>query len=595
MTKYSVNQHPVSVLLGWIESDNIAIPEMQRPFVWTSAKVRDLMDSLYRGFPVGYLITWQSPVIPVKGGGTAGFQQILIDGQQRVTALRAAISGEKIVTKRFETKRIIISFNPQTEEFETATPVLKKQPEWIYDIRDYLGDSSLAALKGYMENNPEADENHVFAALQKLAAIKSAPIGIISLNNDLDIETVTEIFVRINSKGVQLSSADFVMSKISANGEQGRNLRKLIDYFAHLSVNSQSYDVLANDEEFEKTKLWAAIRWLKDDTGDLYDPTYVDIIRVAAMVAFQRGRISSVVRELSGLDPETRKFVPDRVPVAYDKFEDALLRTVNEYDFKQYLMIIKSAGFIEPNLITTSNALNFTYALYLLMRRDKMSDSEIRRITRRWFVLMMLTGRASGSFESNFERDLERIARLGPAAVLEEFEQSELSDSFWKVTLPQRLNTSGANNPQFKTFLAAQVKNRARGFLSKHLSVQSMLELRGDIHHLVPKDYLRKNGVNDKRDYNQVANYALTESGVNVRIGNRLPVDYLAEVDTQIDRSNQPPTLGEINSGADLSANFIENAVPESLRTTTAENYEDFLMERRAMMAQTLRTYYEQL
>ena len=112
-----------------------------------------------------------------------------------MTALRAAISGEKIVTKRFETKRIIISFNPQTEEFETATPVLKKQLEWIYDIRDYLGDSSLAALKGYMENNPEADENHVFAALQKLAAIKSAPIGIISLNNDLDIEPWRDILV----------------------------------------------------------------------------------------------------------------------------------------------------------------------------------------------------------------------------------------------------------------------------------------------------------------------------------------------------------------------------------------------------------------
>lgn len=591
MNKYTVNQQTVSVILGWIESNNIAIPEMQRPFVWTSKKVRDLMDSLYRGFPVGYLITWQSQAAPVKGGGHAGYQQILIDGQQRTTALRAAVAGEPVINKNFEKKRVIISFNPQTEEFATATPFLLRSPEWLYDIHEFLkGDDVFEALDDYLVKNPEADRRIVGKNLQQLMGIKNAQIGIISLSDELDIETVTEIFVRINSKGVPLSSSDFVMSKISAQGEQGRNLRKTIDYFAHLAVSPQSFEELEQDTEFVNTKFWSKISWLKNDSEDLYDPTYVDLIRVASMVAFRRGQISYVVRELSGLNPETRKFDPERIPVAYDKFEDALLRTVNEYNFKKFLTIVKSAGFVSNKLFSSVNAVNFAYALFLIMREDKCSDSEVSSVVRRWLVMMLLTGRASGSFESGFERDLARIARHGAKGALQEIEQSDLTDAFWDFGLPQRLETSSINNPQFRSFLAAQVKAKAQAFLSKHFSVHDMIEIQGDIHHLVPKDYLRKNGVNDKREYNQVANYAMTETAVNIRIGNRLPAEYLGEVKTQI--ANGEPTLGEIVTEADLQKSFEENAVPDSLFETTVENFESFLGERRRLIAKKLKDYY---
>jgi len=552
------------------------------------------MDSLYQGFPVGYLITWQSQAVPVKGGGHAGYQQILIDGQQRTTALRAAVSGDPIITKNFEKKRIIISFNPQTEEFQTATPILQKQPEWIYDIHDFLRSSDVfEALDDYIGLNPDADRKTVGKSLQRLMAIKDAPIGIISLSDELDIETVTEIFVRINSKGVPLSSSDFVMSKISAYGERGRNMRKVIDYFAHLSVSPHSYDEIARDEEFTSTKYWGPIRWLKGDTEDLYDPTYVDIIRVASMLAFRRGRISLIVRELSGLNPETRAFEAERVPLAYDKLEEALFKTVNEYSFKKFLMIIKSAGFIDKSLITSTNALNFAYALFLIMREQKCSDSEISSMVRRWFVMTVLTGRASGSFESTFEQDLRRIDRYGAVRVLEEIEQSELSESFWMAGLPQRLNSSSINNPQYRAYLAARVHSRGRGFLSKHLTVQAMLEQQGDVHHLVPKDYLRKNGVNDKSDYNQVGNYALTETAINIRIGNRAPADYLAEVREQIETGRA--TLGEITDRVDLEENLRENAIPEMFAETTVDNYHDFLAERRTLMSLVLKRYYEAL
>lgn len=592
--KYTVNQQPVEVLLNWIESDNIAIPEMQRPFVWSSQKVRDLMDSLYRGFPVGYLITWQSKAVPVKGGGRAGYQQILIDGQQRTTALRAAVAGEPVINKKFENKRIVISFNPQTEEFQTASPVLKKQPEWIYDIHEFLkGSDVFEALDEYLEKNPDSDRRSVASALQRLMNIKNAQIGIISLSDDLDIETVTEIFVRINSKGVPLSSSDFVMSKVSAYGEQGRNMRKLIDYFAHLAKNPQAYQHIAQDKEFVDTKLWAPMRWLKDDTEDLYDPSYVDIIRVSSMLAFRRGRISDVVRELSGLNPETRSFEAERVPLAFDKLEAALLRTVNEYNFKKFLMIVKSAGFIDRSLITSANTLNFAYALFLIMREGDYSDAVVSDIVRRWFVMTVLTGRVTGSFESTMEQDLRRIEQFGAEKVLEGIERSELSDAFWTVGLPQRLNSSSINNPQYRAYLAARVKTQGRGFLSKHLTVQAMIEQQGDIHHLVPKDYLRKRGVNNRADYNQVANYALTETAINVRIGNRAPADYLAEVEKQFETG--VPTLCEITDREDLLDNLRENAIPEMFRETTVDNYQEFLEQRRELMGLKLKEYYESL
>lgn len=112
VTKYKVMQSAVSQLLEDVRRDHIAIPELQRPFVWDSVKVRDLLDSLYKGYPVGYLITWQSVGANLKGGQVAAHQQILIDGQQRVTALRAAVAGLPVVDKQYKPVRIRIAFNP---------------------------------------------------------------------------------------------------------------------------------------------------------------------------------------------------------------------------------------------------------------------------------------------------------------------------------------------------------------------------------------------------------------------------------------------------------------------------------------------------
>ena len=162
MAKYEVKQTAVSQVLADVRNDKIAIPELQRPFVWKTAQVRGLMDSLYKGYPVGYLITWQSVGAKLKGGQVAVHQQILIDGQQRVTALRAAIAGQPVIGKRYQKKDIAISFNPITEEFATQTPAIRKSNQWIHDIAEFFsGASGLTLLHEYLNKNPNADEGRV--------------------------------------------------------------------------------------------------------------------------------------------------------------------------------------------------------------------------------------------------------------------------------------------------------------------------------------------------------------------------------------------------------------------------------------------------
>jgi uncharacterized protein with ParB-like and HNH nuclease domain len=108
MSKYTVNNSSIETILGWINGGEIAIPEIQRPFVWDSSKVRDLMDSLYQGYPVGYIITWRNPDTNLKDGTKSLGKKILIDGQQRVTALTAALLGQEVVGADYKKKRIRI-------------------------------------------------------------------------------------------------------------------------------------------------------------------------------------------------------------------------------------------------------------------------------------------------------------------------------------------------------------------------------------------------------------------------------------------------------------------------------------------------------
>jgi uncharacterized protein with ParB-like and HNH nuclease domain len=242
--KYSVNQHLIETILSWVKSEEIAIPEIQRPFVWDATKVRDLMDSLYQGYPIGYLIAWRNPNVKLKDGKTSEGKKILIDGQQRVTALTAAILGNYIINSDYRKVKIKIAFHPIEDKFEVFNTAIAKDKSWIPDISEIItGDVDVFGLvEDYCSKNDGIDRKTIFNKIESLRQIIKKQIGLIELDSDLDIETVTEVFIRINSKGVVLSQADFAMSKIAANDIYGGStLRKCIDYFCHMAIAPEFY------------------------------------------------------------------------------------------------------------------------------------------------------------------------------------------------------------------------------------------------------------------------------------------------------------------------------------------------------------------
>ena len=291
--RYSVNQHPVQSLLTWIEDDEIAIPEIQRPFVWNATKVRDFIDSLYFGYPVGYLIAWRNPSVRLKDGTDSTGKRILIDGQQRVTALLAAMLGRLIVDKNYRKARVTIAFHPSEQRFEVTNPAIRRDPAWLADIATLFAPDTdlLHILESYCAGNPQANKNEIFKRLQRLQGIRNNSLGLIELNADLDVETVSEIFVRINSQGVTLNAADFAMSKMAANDRyNGHQLRKCIDYFCHLAVAPEAYGDLASDREFVGTRYFRAMEWLKHEKEDMYDgcESRMALIAGASFIEFRQ-------------------------------------------------------------------------------------------------------------------------------------------------------------------------------------------------------------------------------------------------------------------------------------------------------------------
>lgn len=598
MQKYTVNQYFVSNILNWVQEKEIAIPEIQRPFVWSSVKVRDLMDSLYRGFPIGYIIAWKNPDVRLKDGSISNGKKVLIDGQQRITALRAAVLGEKVIDSDYKEIRIIISFNPVTEEFSTLTPAIQKDKTWIEDISVLMNKVGglFQDINNYCEKNPETDREIVERNIEKLLQIKSKQVGFIELDSSLDIETVTEIFIRINSAGVVLSQADFAMSKIASYDQEdnfGVNLRKCIDYFCHVAREPQFYKHISeNDVEFKNTAYLSKISWLKDENDDLYDPDYSDVLRVSFTKEFERGKMADLVSLLSGRNFETRSFEQSIMDESFQRLSKAVLEFVNETHFKDFLMAIKSAGFISRDLINSQNTLNFAYVLYLKLRENGTDRDEIKRVVSRWFVMSILTGRYSGSPESKFDFDIKQISKMGAESFLRSIEDAEFSDTFWNVGLVQDLNKSTINSPFLNLFFAAQVKSGDLGFLSTDLTVGSMISHRGDIHHLFPREYLKAKGFS-RGDYNQIANFVYVQQEINIKIGKKSPKDYMSDVSDQCNGGKLK--FGGIADKGELDNNLKQNCIPESFIGMSIDDYEDFLVERRKLMAQKIKDYYYSL
>lgn len=600
--KYNASNVSLEQILGYIKSGEIAIPEIQRPFVWKPRQVRDLIDSLYMGYPTGYLIISQSPDMKLKDGSQSAGKKIMIDGQQRVTALMTSIVGMEVIGGDFKQRRIKISFNPQAtgedeEIFKVQDNAILKDKKWIADIAEIFKPDfdQWGFVNEYCKINPGINGSQMNKVLMRLLDIKNRQIGVISLDKDLNIDEVTEIFIRINSQGAKLNQADFAMSKIAANTEyEGNALRKAIDYFSHLAVEPDWYSDMAKDAAFMKSKYAEKLKWLRDDRESIFDTDYNDILRIAFMYKFGRAKLKDLVSLLGGRDFETREYKEVIAEESFKKLSDGVVDFMNQYTFSNFILGIKAAGFVSSKLINSQMTLDFAYTLYLFLNSDTTIDkTQIKHYVAKWFVMATLTSRYIGSPESQMDFDIKRIREKGFLSFFHEVEEANLSETFWNVRLVQSLETPVANSPFFNVFLAAQIYFGDNALFSNGTKVGYLITLMGDVHHIFPKQYLRKSGYNDKRQYNQIANFTYLDTQVNKAISNDAPCVYFKNA---VDACRTGVSLyGNITDVDILYKNMEDNCIPAEIVSMDYTNYDNFLISRRRMMARKIRLYYEHL
>jgi hypothetical protein len=316
------------------------------------------------------------------------------------------------------------------------------------------------------------------------------------------------------------------------------------------------------------------------------------MLRVAFTSEFGRGKLQDLVALLSGRNFETRQYEETIAEASFARLKKGILNFMNQTHYERLTMILRSAGFVTSALIGGQNTINFAYILYLRGRAEGVPADEIEHLVRRWFVMTMLTGRYSGTPESIFDFDIRQVETHGVFKHTSSVIDATMSDSFWTTLLPQNMETSSSISPYFLVYQAAQVKLKDKGFLSRDITVTDLILNRSDVHHLFPRKYLKEQGL-QRGQYNQIANFALAQSEINIAIGAKAPKIYFEELVNQCQGGKKK--YGGITDLDDLKNNLRQHSIPESIFNHLADDYSQFLSERRQLMAAKIRDYFNML
>ena len=567
-------------LVSYVELGEIGLPDIQRPFVWKNAKVRDLFDSMYRGYPVGYMLLWQNAYEEdSKAIGTDSKQKpprlLIVDGQQRLTSLYAVVRGIPVVRDNYDAEPIEIAFNPLQEKFEVADAAVRRDKFYIpnisrvwskeSDLFDLLEDF-MAGLKSSREVSEE-EGKQIKKAITKLHGLTSFPFTALELASQIDEEQVAEVFVRINSKGTPLNQADFILTLMSVFWDEGR----------------------AELEHFCKAAR-VPTTGVASPFNHYIHPDPDQLLRVCVGLGFKRGRLKYVYSILRGKDLETGEFSPERRDEQFEILKQAQSRVLDLQYWHDFLKTIQAAGYRSGKLISSQNNLLFAYILYLMGRTEyAVEEYRLRRLIARWFFMSAITGRYTGSPESQMEFDLARFRGLESAeqfaGVLTEICDSTLTPDFWSITLPTELATSAARSPSMFAYFAALNLLDARVLFSKQ-KVSDLMDPTTaghkaslERHHLFPKAYLKKMGITDTRETNQIANYAMVEWNDNIKISDQPPSVYVPEMKRRFDDK-------------EIERMYYWHALPDGWENM---EYDDFLRQRRELMARVIRDAYQHL
>ena len=591
---YKITQYSVSSILGYVENSQIAIPEIQRPFVWKGEEVRALIDSLYEGYPIGYLIVWQNSQVRVRNFGKGGTKKILIDGQQRVTALMAALLGKEVLDEQYQSHRIRIAFNPLAgkgeERFAVCDTKHEEDSRWIPDISIFFRrDFSFRQFeKEYKEANPDEDFTPLEESVDTLKEIVKHQVGVIELSFLLDIDVVSEIFIRINLQGKPLNQEDFVMSKISVNEQYGGDyIRNCIDYFCHLLREPSFYQVLQqNETEFFNSEYGKALTWCQNEEQSLYIPSYADVLKVVLISYFGKTRIGDLVHLLSGRDGEKKIFSKKEISKkvseeAVEKLGAGVKAFVCEENFQGFQKALKKAGYSCSRLLYSQSVLNYCYAMYLLMYRQGIGEKERESLLSKWITMAMITGHYQSGGESTVQKDYANAQEEGFASYLAQIEELKLTDEFYNNILPEKFTSTTARTAPFLAYVATQC---ARGVHSLYsdVTIEELYKNKTESYQILPKAYLAKCGYKTREIYGQVANLTYISKETKDIIRKKSPVDYKVDLEKAIGIEK-------------ICTSLKENGLTETIFTANETDLIQILADRRRQMASEIRDFYKTL
>jgi hypothetical protein len=579
-TLFKKVDYSLSKLILDIDQGEIGLPDIQRPFVWTAAKVRDLFDSMYKGFPVGYFLFWSND--HMKGTKQIGIghkqsevpKLLIVDGQQRLTSLYAILKGKPVLTEEYQPAFIKIAFRPRDERFAVTDAAIHKDPEYISDISEVWnsGKSSYKFINEFLKKQKkdlgDEEEEKITDALSQLYELQDYPFTAMEISSTVDEQEVSEIFVRINSQGKQLNQADFILTLLSVFWDKGR---EQLELFCRDARNPSNGNQSTAYNHFI-----------------LPDPD--QLLRVSVALGFKRARLKHVYSILRGKDLETGQFSEERREKQFAVLKTAQAHSLNLNYWHEFFKTLIRAGFRSSSMVSSKTGLVYTYAMFLIGKVDyQMNDYDLRNLIARWYFMVTITRRYTSSPETRMEQDLTRLRNVKTqdefARTLNKIINDELTNDFWNISLVNQLETSSGQSPAFYAYYASLNLLGARVLFSK-IKVSELLDpmlkqQRAPIekHHLFPKKYLKSIGIQDTKEINQVANYASVEWGDNTRISDVAPSEYF-------------PEYAKRFNDDDLKQMMEWHALPEGWPTM---NYQEFLVERRKRMAQVIRNGFESL
>lgn len=578
----------VNNLLDDVINGRIGLPDLQRPFVWPDSKVRNLFDSMMKGFPIGYVMLWASPTdynnTKSIGIGEKQFKRpddLVIDGQQRLTSLLAAITGTKVLDKNFKEKRIKISFDPLAKDFQVWSQAFERSHQYIADIADvFKAHENLEISKfrraliqrmneGRKRNElPELtdeEQDRIEDNINALLSLRNYTIPTLRILSKADEEDVAEIFRRVNSGGQNLNENNFIETLLAVYDNEIHDKIKKFCADSRVPAKNTSYNQIID-----------------------VDPSH--IIRVAIAYGFHRARMRYGYKLLRGDDLDAGTTSAETREKNMQIFREALDRVINLNDWHNFINLFSEAGYLGKDQVRSNYVVVFSYVFFLMGKYEyNVPPVELRQAIIRWIFMSTITSFYSSSPESTVERQMADLRNIHDSKAFIEYLDNtvklEMNDTYFSVDLVKQLTSSSASSPLWFGYIASiNVLGTSMLFSNTPQSKYWLIGTDGDKkaidkHHIFPKHYLEEIGIESDRDRNQLANFTYLDYNTNIDISDNPPVDYVEKYKSKL--------------GTEVYAKSLaDNAIPLGFENL---DYFEFLEQRRKLMAGIIKKAYDKL